>query len=76
MTYYQCYLLNATDQVVSVDSLEADNVARAMALADHMIAKTYPGLAAVEVWHGAQCVGKMLRAVNKSHRTRFANENS
>ena len=60
MPQFRRYLLNATDKIVSVDSVEAEDAGGAMVLADYLITKKYPEFAAVEVWQGAKCVGKLL----------------
>jgi len=53
--------LNAAEQIAGVDSVEADDVGSAMILADRLVQKKHPESAAVEVWQGERCVGKLLR---------------
>jgi hypothetical protein len=58
MTHFRCYLLNARDEIVSVDSVEAANDAGAMELAGQLILAQHSVFAAIEVWDRARCVGQ------------------
>ena len=61
MPHFRCYLLNATDRIVSVDSLEADDDGTAMEMAGQLILSKHAEFAApIEVWDCARCVGKVL----------------
>jgi hypothetical protein len=44
MPQFRCYLLNAADKIVSVDSVEAGDVGGAMILADYLIRKKIFGI--------------------------------
>jgi hypothetical protein len=60
MSYFRCYLLNASDKIVSVDSLEAQDDVAAMEMAGQLILSKHTDYAAIEVWDCARCVGKVL----------------
>jgi hypothetical protein len=58
-------LLNATDKIVSVDSVEADGDGTAMEMAGQLIVSKHAEFAAIEVWDHARCVGKVLSPTDK-----------
>jgi hypothetical protein len=58
-------LLNATDKIVSVDSLEAGGDGAAMEMAGQLILSKHSEFAAIEVWDHARCVGKILSPTDK-----------
>ena len=62
MPHFRCYLLNSADKIVSVDGIEAESDALAMQIAAQLIMVKYAALAAIEVWHRARYVGKVLSA--------------
>ena len=65
MPHFRCYLLNATDKIVSVDSVEADGDGTAMEMAGQLILSKHSEFAAIEVWDHARCVGKVLGSTDK-----------
>jgi hypothetical protein len=65
MSYFRCYLLNAADEIVSVDSLEAQNDGTAMEMAGQLILSKHTAFAAIEVWDCARRVGKILSPTPK-----------
>ena len=65
MSYFRCYLLNASNKIVSVDSVEAKDDAAAMEIAGQLILSKHTEFAAIEVWDCARCVGKVLRPTSK-----------
>jgi hypothetical protein len=67
MSYFRCYLLNSTDKIVSVDSVEAEGDASAMEMAGQLILTKHTEFAAIEVWDCARCVGKVLSPTSKSN---------
>ena len=70
MPIFRCYLLNATDKIASVDSLEARDDATAMEMAGQLILSKYTEFAAIEVWDCGRCVGKVLKP-NAKAQSRF-----
>jgi hypothetical protein len=65
MSHFRCYLLNSTDKIVSVDSIEAEGDASAMEMAGQLILSKHTEFAAIEVWDCARCVGKVLSPTQK-----------
>jgi hypothetical protein len=65
MTHFRCYLLNATDNIVSMDSVEAETDDSAVELAGRLIVTKYDELAAIEVWDRARLIGKVLNPAPK-----------
>ena len=65
MSYFRCYLLNASDKIVSVDSLEAEGDAAAMEMAGQLILANHKQFAAIEVWDRARRVGKIASPTRK-----------
>ena len=59
MPHFRCYLLNGTNNIVSVDSVEADDDSAAMEMAGQLILSKHAAFAAIEVWDRARCVGKV-----------------
>jgi hypothetical protein len=60
MSHFRCYLLNSADQIVSVDSVDAESDARAMEAAAQLIMTKHANYAAIEVWDRARRVGRVL----------------
>jgi hypothetical protein len=48
MSYFRCYLLNSADEIVSVDSLEAQSDGTAMEMAGQLILSKHTEFAAIE----------------------------
>ena len=48
MSYFRCYLLNSADEIVSVDSLEAQNDDTAIEMAGQLILSKHTEFAAIE----------------------------
>ena len=65
MSHFRCYLLNATDKIVSVDSLEAEGDTAALDMAGQLILSKHADFAAIEVWDHARCVGKVSSPTGK-----------
>ena len=65
MPNFRCYLLNATDKIVSVDSLDAEGDGAAMEMAGQLILSKHAEFAAIEVWDRGRCVGKILSPTDK-----------
>jgi hypothetical protein len=59
MPHYRCYLLNTSDNIVSVDSLQADDDGLAMSLAGGLLREKYTNMAAIEVWEQKRCLGRI-----------------
>ena len=51
--------MNSVDEIVSVDSLEAQNDGTAMEMAGQLILSKHAAFAAIEVWDCARRVGKV-----------------
>jgi len=58
-------LLNAADEIVSVDSVEAVNDGVAIEMAGRLILAKHAAFAAIEVWDCARRVGKVLSPTPK-----------
>ena len=65
MSIFRCYLLNAADSIVSVDSIEAGDDGAAMEMAAQLILSQHTAFAAIEVWDRARRVGKVLSPTTK-----------
>ncbi len=65
MMHFRCYLLNAEDKIVSVDSVAAEGDSAAMEMAGQLILSKHAEFAAIEVWDCARCVGKVLSSTNR-----------
>jgi len=65
MPHYRCYILNAVDSIVSVDSVEADEDALALSLAAGLLRERYNSFAAIEVWQQKKLVGKIQGKIEK-----------
>lgn len=59
MRTYRCYLLNWSDNIVSVDSLQADEDDTAMVMAVGLLREQHPTNAAMEVWEQGRCLGRI-----------------
>jgi hypothetical protein len=59
MPHYRCYLLNASDNIVSVDSVQADDDGLAVSLAGGLLREKYTNMAAIEVWEQKRCLGRI-----------------
>ena len=59
MLTYRCYLLNYSDNIVSVDSVRADEDAIAMAMAASLLREQHPTSAAMEVWEQRRRLGRI-----------------
>jgi hypothetical protein len=65
MTHYRCYILNASDNIVSVDSVEADEDPLAISLAGGLFRERYRTFAAIEVWNQKKLIGRINSEVEK-----------
>lgn len=59
MLTYRCYLLNWSDNIVSVDSVQADEDDAAMAMATSLLREQHPTSAAMEVWEQKRRLGRI-----------------
>jgi hypothetical protein len=59
MPTYRCYLLNYSDNIVSVDSLQADEDKIAMVIATRLLRQQHPTSAAMEVWDRSRRLGRI-----------------
>lgn len=59
MPIYRCYLLNYSDNIVSVDSLQADEDSIAMVMATSLLRQQHPTSAAMEVWDQSRRLGRI-----------------
>ncbi|HJR21085.1 MAG TPA: hypothetical protein VJ822_05655 [Dongiaceae bacterium] len=59
MPTYRCYLLNYADNIVSVDSLQADDDDIAMVMATGLLREQHPTSAAMEVWEQRRRLGRI-----------------
>ena len=59
MPIYRCYLLNWSDNIVSVDSLQAEQDDIAMVMATSLLREQHPTSAAMEVWEQRRHLGRI-----------------
>jgi len=59
MLIYRCYLLNYSDNIVSVDSVRAEEDDIAMAMAASLLRQQHPTSAAMEVWEQRRRLGRI-----------------
>jgi len=59
MLTYRCYLLNYSDHIVSVDSVQAEEDGIAMAMAASLLTQQHPTSAAMEVWERRRRLGRI-----------------
>ena len=59
MLTYRCYLLNWSDHIVSVDSLQAEDDSMAMVMAAGLLREQHLTSAAMEVWDQKRCIGRV-----------------
>ena len=59
MPTYRCYLLNYSDNIVSVDSVQADGDDIAMIMATGLLREQHPTSAAMEVWEQRRRLGRI-----------------
>lgn len=59
MLTYRCYLLNWSDNIVSVDSVQADEDDTAMAMAVGLLREQHPTSAAMEIWEQKRRLGRI-----------------
>jgi hypothetical protein len=59
MHTYRCYLLNGSDHIVSVDSLQAEEDDIAMVMATSLLREQHPTSAAMEVWEQKRRLGRI-----------------
>lgn len=59
MLTYRCYLLNWSDNIVSVDSLQAEEDGVAMVMATSLLREQHPTNAAMEVWEQRRRLGRI-----------------
>lgn len=59
MLTYRCYLLNWSDNIVSVDSVQAEKDDTAMVMAISLLREQHPSSAAMEVWEQKRRLGRI-----------------
>jgi hypothetical protein len=59
MLTYRCYLLNWSDNIVSVDSVQAEEDDTAMVMAVSLLRDQHPTSAAMEVWEQRRRLGRI-----------------
>ena len=59
MLTYRCYLLNWSDNIISVDSVQADEDDTAMVRATSLLREQHPGSAAMEIWEQKRRLGRI-----------------
>jgi hypothetical protein len=59
MLTYRCYLLNYSDHIVSVDSVQAEEDDIAMVMAASLLTQQHPTSAAMEVWEQRRRLGRI-----------------
>jgi hypothetical protein len=59
MLTYRCYLLNWSDNIVSVDSVQAEEDDTAMVMAIGLLREQHPTSAAMEVWEQKRRLGRI-----------------
>ncbi|NJO33796.1 MAG: hypothetical protein HC869_12255 [Rhodospirillales bacterium] len=59
MLTYRCYLLNWSDNIVSVDSVQAEADDTAMAMATILLREQHPTSAAMEIWEQKRRLGRI-----------------
>jgi hypothetical protein len=59
MVTYRCYLLNWSDNIVSVDSVQAEGDDTAMVMAVSLLREQHPTSAAMEVWEQRRRLGRI-----------------
>lgn len=59
MPNFKCCLLDASDMVAAVDTIQAEDDVRAMVVAAHLIVRKYPGFSSIEVWDETHRVGRV-----------------
>jgi hypothetical protein len=59
MSDYKCCLLDASEMIMAVDTVQCEDDVRAMVLAAHLIVRKYPQFSAVEVWGESHRVGRI-----------------
>ena len=59
MPDYKCCLLDTSDMVIAVDTIQSEDDVRAMVLAAHLIVRKYPSVGAIEVWNETHRVGRI-----------------
>ena len=59
MLTYRCYLLNWSDNIVSVDSVQAEEDDTAMVMATSLLREQHPTSAAMEIWEQRRRLGRI-----------------
>lgn len=59
MLTYRCYLLNWSDNIISVDSVQAEEDGVAMVMATGLLREQHPTSAAMEVWEQRRRLGRI-----------------
>jgi hypothetical protein len=78
MLTYRCYLLNWSDNIVSVDSVQAEEDDTAMVMAVSLLREQHPTSAAMEIWEQKRRLGRIENDAPDAHtlRTLFMARNS
>ena len=59
MLTYRCYLLNWSDNIVSVDSVQAEEDDTAIMMATSLLREQHPSSAAMEIWEQTRRLGRI-----------------
>ena len=59
MLTYRCYLLNWSDNIVSVDSVQAEEDDTAIMMAASLLREQHPSSAAMEIWEQTRRLGRI-----------------
>ena len=59
MPDFKCCLLDASDVIAGVDTIQAEDEVRAMVVAAHLIVRKYPDFRSIEVWDEEHRVGRV-----------------
>jgi hypothetical protein len=70
MLTYRCYLLNWSNNIVSVDSVQAEEDDSAMVMAISLLREQHPTSAAMEVWEQKRRLGRIENDAPDAHTLR------
>ena len=59
MPGFRCCLLDGSDMIIEVDTIQSEDELRAMVVAAHLIVRKYPSVGAIEVWDESRRIGRI-----------------
>ena len=59
MPDFRCCLLDGSDMIIGVDTIQSEDEVRAMVVAAHLIVRKYPSVGAIEVWDESHRIGRI-----------------